>query len=82
MELLSLFVMAGVLSSGLSARILVLVPMPAKSHALLLDRIVVELANRGHQVTYVTHFPLKNKPPNLKEIALKGGKDLLKGKEG
>jgi len=50
------------------ANLLVVVPMPARSHQNLFDPIAQELARRGHQVTYISPFKLKNPEKNVKQI--------------
>ena len=36
------------------------------------ERLMTSLAERGHQVDVVTHFPLKKPPPNYNQISLDG----------
>ncbi|XP_067010963.2 UDP-glycosyltransferase UGT5 [Anabrus simplex] len=52
------------------AKILGLFPFPAKSHMISFSPLLQELAHRGHEVTVVSSFPLKNPPPNFKDIVL------------
>ncbi|XP_050469962.1 UDP-glucosyltransferase 2-like isoform X2 [Bombus huntii] len=56
--------------SGL--RILGLFPLNGKSHWMMAERLMTSLAERGHQVDVVTHFPMKNPPPNYKQISVQG----------
>ncbi|XP_033345713.1 UDP-glucuronosyltransferase-like isoform X2 [Bombus vosnesenskii] len=56
--------------SGL--RILGLFPLNGKSHWVMAERLMTSLAERGHQVDVVTHFPMKNPPPNYKQISVQG----------
>lgn len=53
-----------------SARILGIFPYPSKSHSILGQALFTELAGRGHEVTYVSPFPLKDPPKNYKDIHL------------
>lgn len=53
-----------------SSRILGVFPYPSKSHAILGQPIFVELAKRGHEVVFISPFPLKNPPPGYKDIIL------------
>ncbi|XP_023939995.2 UDP-glucosyltransferase 2-like [Bicyclus anynana] len=54
------------------ARILVVLPTNTKSHYAMYGRLVHALANRDHQLTVITHFTMKNPPPNVEEINLAG----------
>ena len=36
------------------------------------ERLMTSLAERGHEVDVVTHFPLKKPPPNYNQISLDG----------
>lgn len=56
------------LHAGDSSRILALFPYPLKSHFIAFDALLVELANRGHDVTVVTSFPKSYKIANYSEI--------------
>ncbi|XP_025987486.1 UDP-glucosyltransferase 2 [Solenopsis invicta] len=53
-------------------RILGLFPLHGKSHWIMQEALMKELAKRGHQVDVVTHFPLKKPIPNYKDISLEG----------
>lgn len=57
-------------NSNDSARILGVFPHPSKSHAILGQPIFVELAKRGHEVVFVSPFPLENPPPGYRDIVL------------
>lgn len=61
-------------SDGL--RILGLFPHPGISHFHFFQPIMLGLAEKGHNVTVVSHFPEKNLHPNYKDLPLKG-LDLL-----
>ncbi|PSN55501.1 hypothetical protein C0J52_02581 [Blattella germanica] len=58
------------------AKILALFPYIGKSHFVFFEPYVKELANRGHEVVVVSHFPQKNPVPNLKDISLVGSLDV------
>lgn len=47
---------------GHSAKILALFPFPGKSHSIMLNRILTELLNRGHELDVVSGFPLQPQP--------------------
>ncbi|XP_049808733.1 UDP-glucosyltransferase 2-like [Schistocerca nitens] len=51
-----------------SAKILAASPFPAISHVLPLRVIVLELAKRGHEVTYITTDPIRKPIKNLTEV--------------
>ncbi|KOX67538.1 UDP-glucuronosyltransferase 1-8 [Melipona quadrifasciata] len=53
-------------------RILGIFPLNGKSHWVMAERLMTSLAERGHQVDVVTHFPLKKPPPNYNQISLEG----------
>lgn len=66
----NLFVCALLIGFSESARILGVFPYPSKSHALLGQPIFAELAKRGHDVVFISPFPLKNPPNGYKDIVL------------
>ncbi|XP_046971944.1 UDP-glucosyltransferase 2-like [Vanessa cardui] len=49
-------------------KILLVFPLPGRSHSILGDGYVRHLLNAGHEVTYVTPFPTENPPKNLRYI--------------
>lgn len=54
-----------------SARILGVFPYPSRSHSILGQALFTELAKRGHDVTYLSPYPFKSKPPeNYRDIAI------------
>uniref|UniRef100_A0A0A9ZHH5 Ecdysteroid UDP-glucosyltransferase n=1 Tax=Lygus hesperus TaxID=30085 RepID=A0A0A9ZHH5_LYGHE len=53
------------------ARILAVVPMPWKSHHFVFQTIIKALAARGHQIDYLTPFPIENAPPNIRHLMIK-----------
>ncbi|XP_063972367.1 UDP-glucosyltransferase 2-like [Diachasmimorpha longicaudata] len=71
-----LLLMTGVLvlqSQGTSAlRILGVFPLPGKSHFILGENLMKELARRGHSVDMVSHFPTKKPISNYRDISLLG----------
>lgn len=52
------------------AKILGVFPYPSKSHHILGKTLLKELANRGHEVTMISAFPLKDPPKNYKDVTL------------
>ncbi|KAF6202599.1 hypothetical protein GE061_002997 [Apolygus lucorum] len=55
-------------SAAESARILVFFCQTARSHHIVFQPVIRELALRGHEVDYYTHVPLKDPPKNLNQI--------------
>lgn len=52
--------------------ILTLLPYPGKSHHMVFEPLLQELANRGHHLTVVSFFPSQNPHPNRREVSLVG----------
>jgi glucuronosyltransferase len=53
-----------------SARFLVIIPTPVKSHFVMLEPYMKALAARGHKLVVVSYFPQKQPVPNYTDIAL------------
>lgn len=53
-----------------ASKILIIVPVPATSHIILFDPLVLELGRRGHQVTYVSARKLSETHPNVNQIVV------------
>ncbi|NP_001243972.1 UDP-glycosyltransferase UGT46A2 precursor [Bombyx mori] len=53
-----------------SAKILGLFPHTGKSHQMVFDPLLRRLAEKGHHVTVVSFFPVKNPPANYTNISL------------
>ncbi|CAG4959437.1 unnamed protein product [Colias eurytheme] len=51
-------------------KVLVIFPLPGKSHSILGEGYVRHLVNAGHEVTYLTAIPAKMKSENLRHILL------------
>ncbi|KAJ9601562.1 hypothetical protein L9F63_000305 [Diploptera punctata] len=54
-----------------SAKILAIFPFQSRSHMIMGSALMKELANRGHQVTMISHFPEKEKIANYTDIQIK-----------
>nr|AEW43139.1 UDP-glycosyltransferase UGT46A3 [Helicoverpa armigera] len=54
------------------ARILGLFPHTGKSHQMVFDPLLKALAERGHDVTVVSFFPIKDPPANYTTVSLEG----------
>ncbi|KAI8432275.1 hypothetical protein MSG28_004706 [Choristoneura fumiferana] len=61
-----------------SLNILGIFPYHGTSHFLVFRVYLRELANRGHNVTVISHFPEKNPPANYQDISLAGTIEVLK----
>ncbi|KYN31800.1 UDP-glucuronosyltransferase 1-9 [Trachymyrmex septentrionalis] len=72
MSLSVLFVILAFDQIASSYRILGLFPLNGKSHWMMQEALMKELARRGHQVDVVSPFPQKKPIPNYKDISLKG----------
>ncbi|CAK1540718.1 unnamed protein product [Leptosia nina] len=55
-----------------AARILGLFPHTGKSHQMVFEPLLKKLAERGHQVTVASFFPLKNPPSNYTDVSFEG----------
>ncbi|XP_052756686.1 UDP-glucosyltransferase 2-like [Galleria mellonella] len=67
-----LWLVATCVAASHAARLLAILPTNTRSHYAMYGKIVEELVRRQHQVTVITHFPMKNPPPNVEEISLAG----------
>ncbi|RZF43050.1 hypothetical protein LSTR_LSTR001228 [Laodelphax striatellus] len=64
-------VLALVVGQGDAARILSVCTLSAKSHHYIIQPVLRELVNRGHELTFITSIPTNMKAPNYREIAVK-----------
>ncbi|KAJ2944776.1 hypothetical protein O0L34_g1665 [Tuta absoluta] len=55
-----------------AARILAVLPTNTRSHYAMYGRLIEALARKDHQMTIISHFPMKNPPPNVETISLAG----------
>ncbi|CAG9793381.1 unnamed protein product [Diatraea saccharalis] len=60
-------------------KILVVFPMASRSHGILGDGLVRLLAERGHEITYITAFPVKRSHQNVTQIDVSGLEFQLPG---
>ncbi|CAG9854537.1 unnamed protein product [Phyllotreta striolata] len=58
-------------------RILVVFPLPSRSHYILGNGVGRGLANAGHDVTVIAPYEDKNAPKNYKNVVLTGVEDAL-----
>lgn len=59
---------------------MVFVPSPWKSHIVSFQPLFLELAHRGHNVTVVSKFFVKNPPVNYTQIVPKYELDFESGR--
>ncbi|KAL0269106.1 UNVERIFIED_CONTAM: hypothetical protein PYX00_006941 [Menopon gallinae] len=55
-----------------AADVLFVAPLPAVSHYRMLEPLMLGLAERGHRVTVLSHYPQKRPVPNLTDVSLRG----------
>lgn len=60
-----------------SLNILAIFPLNGRSHWIMAESVVTSLAKRGHKVDAVTHFPVKDPPPNYRDISLEGSTETM-----
>ena len=68
----SLFFIISNFKTSNSYKILGVFPFNGKSHSMMFEPVMKELAKRGHQVDVVSHFPLKEPLKYYNDISLKG----------
>lgn len=61
-----------------SFNILVMFPHPGKSHFLTFVGLFKALAQKGHNLTVISHFPLEEQIPNYRDIEIGGFEVFLK----
>ncbi|KOB69869.1 UDP-glycosyltransferase UGT46B1, partial [Operophtera brumata] len=71
-----LFILSVIITTCECYRIFCLLPYPGKSHHMVFEPLLDELARRGHNVTTVSFFPAPNPHPNRREVSLVGLADL------
>ncbi|XP_018319636.1 UDP-glucuronosyltransferase 2B31 [Agrilus planipennis] len=60
-------------------RILALIPYNGRSHFIMFEPLLKELASRGHEVDVLSHFPQKEKIPRYTDYSLVGTLPVLVG---
>ncbi|CAK1594079.1 unnamed protein product [Parnassius mnemosyne] len=58
-------------------KILLVFPVPGRSHAILGEGYVRHLLNDGHEVTYIAPIPMKNSHPKLRQIDVSTNFELM-----
>ncbi|XP_013139240.1 PREDICTED: UDP-glucuronosyltransferase 2C1-like [Papilio polytes] len=72
MQARSLWLLVVLCAAAHAARLLAVLPTNTRSHYAMYGRLIEALAKRQHHITVLTHFPMKNPPPNVEEISLAG----------
>ncbi|GBP21513.1 Ecdysteroid UDP-glucosyltransferase [Eumeta japonica] len=65
---MKLFLLLSLVYASDAYRILVVFPMPGKSHSILGQGFVDTLSQAGHEVTYITAFPYEKPPANVRQV--------------
>lgn len=65
------------IQNGCCLKILGIFPMASHSHFTIGFRLMKELVDRGHEVTFVSSYPQKIPIMNLKDVPVAGLKELL-----
>lgn len=71
------FVVLLLATLGSASRILFLFPNPSKSHLIVVKGLSTTLAERGHDVTVVSPFPLDKPMKNYRDINVEVPQDML-----
>lgn len=79
MRILWIFTIVAVFGVAAPAKILSVLPVHVKSHSILFDRLLKELAQRGHEITFITPFESKENTKNIKEIIIPDFRDYFWG---
>jgi len=80
MKLLAWLALAMVLHMAAPAKILTILPVKVRSHSILFDRLLKEMAIRGHEITYLTPFESKTPTKNIEEIMIPDCRELFFGR--
>lgn len=79
MRLLQFLALLLTVNAVTPAKIFSILPAAIKSHSILYDRLMKELAKRGHEITYLTPIKSKNPTENINEIVIPDGRTLMMG---
>lgn len=75
------FLLCSVFNIGESSKILGVFPSPGYSQFILAERLMTELANRGHEVTVIASYEPKKPVNNYKTILADKMLNLMHGKQ-
>lgn len=53
-----------------AVKILAVCPTQMRSHYIVVEQLLRDLAQSGHEVTVVSQFPIKNPPVNYREVLI------------
>ncbi|XP_044255719.1 UDP-glucosyltransferase 2-like [Tribolium madens] len=71
------FIIISIFTIGQTANILGIFPLPGKSHFVMFERLLMGLAEKGHNVDVATHFPRKEPTPRYNQLSLVGSLPIL-----
>lgn len=77
MNLRTLLLYLNIINCAYSLNILSILPYHGKSHFFVFKVLLHELANRGHNLTVISHFPRSNPPSNYHDISLAGSLKIV-----
>lgn len=63
------------------AKILAVCPTQMRSHYIVVEQLLRDLAESGHNVTVISQFTVKNPPKNYREIVIDLSNESYYGKE-
>jgi glucuronosyltransferase len=76
MKLSILLLVLAICSFAAGSRVLFLFPSPSESHLIVVKGLSTTLAERGHDVTVVSPFPLKKPMKNYRDIKVEVPQDM------
>lgn len=59
-----------------SYKILGIFPHTGKSHHMMIEPLLRSLAEKGHEVTSISHYPMSDPPENYRDLSLAGSRHL------
>lgn len=73
MKLLILFFVFNMCSESVkSSKILLVYPIPSPSHGILGETFAEALTNKGHEITFMSPYGMKQEYPNCRHILMDG----------
>ncbi|XP_013139437.1 PREDICTED: UDP-glucuronosyltransferase 2B1-like [Papilio polytes] len=78
--LISIFILC-ISSYSDTYKLLVVFPIPGKSHSILGNAFVRHLLNAGHEVTYITPIPMKDVNSKLRQINVESNRNYFAAEE-
>uniref|UniRef100_A0A1Y1LL43 UDP-glucuronosyltransferase n=1 Tax=Photinus pyralis TaxID=7054 RepID=A0A1Y1LL43_PHOPY len=77
---LNILLLLSLITCASCLKILGVFPFTGRSHFLIFEPLLKELSRRGHEVTVMSSFPLRNPPPGYTDVYLPvhpGGEDMV-----